>query len=469
MKARAEAKSEAMKRHADDKTAEPSRKAAKKEVEDEGEREQDASVDQRPPIKDPVSYNATDLTLNVVPTASGRVLMALTEGGMQYLVAGARGNVGMTAGRYMFEVKIIEALNPAEASAGTGRGRAPAPRQLLRMGFSAAGSSNILGESDDHVCFDSEGNFCVGKKKIPGASQRFTRDQVIGVLLNLDPQSNNAYTLSLFREGERIAEPQKLPDSLHNQALFPHVSFRNVTVQVSFGPQPAKALPFKCRMLGSAAKDDVVVVKKSEPKGGKYEVVLPVAFPDEGTFDWLDTFLAKHPDYVELSDRKILEWAVASGMWKPKASGWKNSNDKPEFNFGLPSMDDYSVQRVLKAVAPVIPRNYIVMEVKGNLIESERAEVLQRFSSPHFKKVAHVVMGEPDAEFKKMQLDKLLKEKQEKADVSWKSKKAEDKRKQEMEKRQKQLAEMKKKADEARKKAAEDAKKRRNPHERKQK
>ena len=33
---------------------------------------------------------------------------------------------------------------------------------------------------------------------------------------------------------------------------------------------------------------------------GKYEVIFPVAVPDEGTFDWLDEFLEKNPEYVEL-------------------------------------------------------------------------------------------------------------------------------------------------------------------------
>merc|ERR1740121_3056226 len=211
-------------------------------------------------------------------------------------------------------------------------------------------------------------------------------------------------------------------------------------------------------MLQGAAQEDVKVEAAAKPKDGKFDVMLPVAFPDEGTFDWLDSFLAKNPQYVELSDRMILEWASASGLWKPKASGWKTSNDKPEFNFGLPGMDDASVRRVLNSMVSVVPRNYVIMEVKANLIEAERKEVLKRFNAPYFRKRAHVVMGEPSDEFKKVNLDKLLQEKQEKADVTWKAKKAEDQRKKQIEERQQQLAEMRRKADEARKKAAEDAK-----------
>merc|ERR550534_2256685 len=373
---------------------------------------------------------------------------------MQYLVAGARGNVGATAGRYLFEVKIVEALNPAESSAGGARGRAPAPRQLVRIGFSLGGSQLILGESDDHVCFDSEGNFCAGKKKSPSA-QRFTRDQIISVVLNLDAKSPNANTLSLFRDGERISEPQKIPEQLLGKPLFPHVAFRNVTVQVLMNGAPTKPLPFKCRTLADAAKADVVVAPDPAPKDGKHDVMVPVACPDEGTFDWLDTFLAKHPEYVELSDRKILEWAALSGLWKPKAMGLKSSNDRPEFNFGLPGMDDFSVRRVLASVAPIVPRNYVVMEVRANLVEAERKALLRRFAAPHFKRTAHVVMGEPGEEFKTMQLEKLLREKQEKSDNAWRAKKADEKRKKDIEKQQKELAEMRKRAEEARKKAEE--------------
>merc|ERR1712085_214185 len=201
-----------------------------------------------------------------------------------------------------------------------------------------------------------------------------------------------------------------------------------------------KALPFKCRMIQGAAKDDAEVVSVKASKEGRYDVLVPVAFPDEGTFDWLDAFLAKNPDYVELSDRKILEWAVASGLWKPKTTGWKTSNDKPEFNFGLQGMDDFSIQRVLRAVAPVVPRNYVVMEVKSNLIAEERKEVVRRFSAKMFKTTAHVVMGEPNEEFKNMQLEKLLQEKQ-------------------LELRQKQLAEVKKKAEEERKRKTDEIRK----------
>merc|ERR1712039_691556 len=232
---------------------------------------------------------------------------------------------------------------------------------------------------------------------------------------------------------------------------------------MGLGPTPLKPLPFKCRPVSTAAQSDVSMRTEKLTKDGKCEVLVPVAFPDEGTFDWLDGFLEKNPHYVEISDRKILEWAKASGVVKPVAgsSTFKPSHDKPEFNFGLPGMDDQSIRKVLYNLLPHIPRNYVIMEVKANLIKEARAELLDRFSAPHFKTVATVVMGNPSDEYKEKKLSKVLEEKQAKANTEWKAKKAEEERKKQVALRQKQLADMRKKAEEQRKKVLEEAKKKR--------
>merc|ERR1712187_125664 len=137
-------------------------------------------------------------------------------------------------------------------------------------------------------------------------------------------------------------------------------------------------------------------------------------------------------------------------MGKNKSVGNKSSNDKPEFNFGLPGMDDLSIRRVLFNTIPHIPRNYVIMEVKANLCKSELKEILDCFPKSRFNRVAHVVMGEPQEDYKVQRLGKMLEEKQAKADAEWKVKKDQEKRKKQAKKRQKQLLEMRKKAEEAR-------------------
>merc|ERR1712039_234230 len=206
-----------------------------------------------------------------------------------------------------------------------------------------------------------------------------------------------------------------------------------------------------------AAKADVQETKAAAPKNGKYDVVFPVGFPDEGTFTWLDMFLEKNPQYVELSDRAIQLWIAKSGMWKPQE---RESNDKPKYNFGLGLVDDGSIRKSIFAMAQLVPRHYVVMEVKQNLIASDRAENLKRFTMPHFKKIAKVMMGEPKSDYKARVHVDVLKDKQQKSDAEWRKKKAEKERKKAAaEAKRKELLEKKKAAEEAKKKEAEDKKK----------
>mmetsp|Transcript_43567 Transcript_43567/g.76293 ORF Transcript_43567/g.76293 Transcript_43567/m.76293 type:complete len:1011 (-) Transcript_43567:63-3095(-) len=424
------------------------------------ELEEDAPEDSRPKLKDPPTFLTSDTTINAMPSVHGHVLLALSDGGLQYLFAGARANVGVKAGRYMFEVKIVEHLSPGEAPGQRGA-RMPQPRQLLRVGVSTAGSTLFLGETEDSVCFDSEGNFTHNRKSVV-ASNKYTRDQVIGVLLNLDESSPNAHTISLFKDGERISTPHAIPDALKGKALFPAVTFRNVSVHLNFGPVSLAKMPFRCRMLQDAAENDITVLSQKEPRDGKHELIFPVFLPDQGTFDWADFFLEKHSECVELSDRKVLEWAEKSNIWRPEGYTWRNSNDKPGMGFGIPPLDDFSARRVLNTIVPAQKRSFLVMEVKANLVKEERKEALKRYSAPHFKKVALVVMGEPTKDFKERIYAILLKAKQEQSDIDFKARKVVERRNRELKKaereKRKQMKELKKKEEAAKKAAAEQAK-----------
>eukprot|EP00927_Polykrikos_kofoidii_P012524 TRINITY_DN153_c0_g2_i1.p1 TRINITY_DN153_c0_g2~~TRINITY_DN153_c0_g2_i1.p1 ORF type:complete len:938 (+),score=215.02 TRINITY_DN153_c0_g2_i1:58-2814(+) len=427
------------------------------------EKELDATADKRPKNSGPIVFHPSESTLNVVPVSKGRILMAHSDGGMQYLIAGTRASLGMKCGRYFYEVKVLESLYPAEGAQRGPRSKTPLPRQLVRVGFSTERSELVLGNGDaGSFCFDTEGFFSMSGHKRMQGPKRFGRDQVIGVLLNLDPKSPNVNTVSIFRNGERASEPQALPEDMRGKTLFPHFSYRNVTLQVNFGPEPMITLPFKCRMLQDAAVEDIDVIKQSVAKDGKYEAVFPVGFPDQGTFDWVDGFLKENPQYVELSDRKIIEWAEKSGLWRSKGGSWtatKPSRDKPDLNFGVPLMDDGSVRRVINSIVSAVPRNYVVMEVKQNLVRSDRVENLKRFPKAIFQRSARIVMGEPSSKFKNLVKTKFLKEKQEKANVEWRLKKLEKERHRLIEKRKQEVADKQRQVAEEAKRMAEEAKK----------
>mmetsp|Transcript_66878 Transcript_66878/g.145853 ORF Transcript_66878/g.145853 Transcript_66878/m.145853 type:complete len:495 (-) Transcript_66878:131-1615(-) len=440
--------------------AEDEEMAEKKEEETapEEERETDAPADTRPKIKEPVVFHLQESTLNVMPSTFGNVLTTLSDGGLQYLLAGARSSVGLKSGRYMFEAKIIEFINPPEDPAV--RSRTPQPRNVLRVGVALPGSSLFLGDTEDSVCFDADGHFIHNKKKV-ATEGKFTRDDVVAVLVNLEETGENSFTISLFKNGVRACAPQPLPESMRGQALHPAVTFKNLALHVNFGPVASEPLPFKCRMVQDAAAKDVVTTAITPPKDGKYEVLFPVSMPDEGSFDWLDLFLEKNPTYTELSDRAILRWAEKSGLYRPKGFGQnsRSSNDKPEFGFGLPLVDDLSISKVLRAVTPIHLRNYVVMEVQSNLIKEHRKELLPRWSAPHFKKVAIVMVGDPTPAFKKRSQELILQAKQEASDAEHKAKMAAEKQKKMMEKRAKELEKVKKRAEKQKKKAEEERKK----------
>merc|ERR1712060_226979 len=190
------------------------------------------------------------------------------------------------------------------------------------------------------------------------------------------------------------------------------------------------------------------------PKDGKYEVIWPVSLPDEGTFDWLDLFLEKNPQYTELSDRMIIDWVEKSGFWRNRNHAMKTSNDKPEMTFGIRDLDDgVGVRRILHAVASVQQRNFVIMEVKGNLIKEERQEMLSIFSGSRFKKSATIVAGEPNLEFKRKIQEVVLKQKQDAADKEFEVKKAEAARQKLFEQKRKELERAKKESRKAAKKA----------------
>ncbi|CAE7458753.1 Hnrnpu [Symbiodinium pilosum] len=338
------------------------------------------------------------------------MLTALAEGGLQYLMAGARCNIGLKTGRYMFEVKILEKSTFHEDP--TARSRMMGARSVLRIGLSTAKSSLILGETEDSVCFDSEGFFRDRRKASPVCSSKFTTGDVVTLVANLDPNSKFGNTLSVFKDGQRVAPPQQIPEHLQGKVLYPGVSFRNMALHYNFGAS-LMPLPFKCRFLKDASQKDVSIKAAVKPTDGQYEVIFPIAVPDEGGFDWLDHFLESHPGYTELSDRAMLSWCEQSGLSRPKgyAATSRASNDKPEMGFGVSALDDGSMRRTLQALVSIQPRHFIVMEVKAGLLKEDRSDLALRWGG--YQRIATVVVGEPPVAFKEYSQERIFKAKQE--------------------------------------------------------
>eukprot|EP00930_Biecheleria_cincta_P017732 TRINITY_DN139_c0_g1_i3.p1 TRINITY_DN139_c0_g1~~TRINITY_DN139_c0_g1_i3.p1 ORF type:complete len:909 (-),score=260.43 TRINITY_DN139_c0_g1_i3:165-2819(-) len=430
------AKTEEAEAEAPKDESEPAKDEPAKEPEPPFE-EQDAPAAKGVKVKDAAKFYTEDTTMNVMVSGLN-TLMPLTDGGLQYLLAGCRSSIGLKSGRYMFEVKVLECMQPVEDPAS--KARVPQPRTQVKVGVATAEASLFLGDSVESVCFDSEGVLTYDKKSKGVVGEKFSTGDVVTVVLNLDSESPNANTISLFKNGKRASKPQALPEALHGKPLFPAITFKNATLFHNFGPDPMVALPFKCNMVNEVLKKDVLVKDPpAEPKDGKYDVLFPVVMPDEGGFDWLDQFLRENPQYTEISSRALLNWCEKSGINRPK--GYtplaRSSNDAPDMGMGIAALDDLSVRRVLDSVAPIQKRHYVVMEVRGNLLKEERATSLERWKD--FRRVATVLIGEPPKDFQVASREKILKQKQETSNMNFKTKQHAAKQKWLLQKKQKQL------------------------------
>jgi len=154
--AKAASEPAAKKAKTEEKTEEEKVEEKVEEKKEEPPKEEvDAPNDARPAFKGSIGFETVDTTLNVMQASGGKVLMSYGDGGVQYLLAGARANVGMKGGRYMYEVRVVEQVSPPQ-----GNGKAPWPHSVVRIGFSVKGSPLLLGDDvAAGIYFDTEGQF----------------------------------------------------------------------------------------------------------------------------------------------------------------------------------------------------------------------------------------------------------------------------------------------------------------------
>eukprot|EP00927_Polykrikos_kofoidii_P027805 TRINITY_DN2434_c0_g2_i1.p1 TRINITY_DN2434_c0_g2~~TRINITY_DN2434_c0_g2_i1.p1 ORF type:complete len:904 (-),score=172.59 TRINITY_DN2434_c0_g2_i1:162-2825(-) len=326
---------------------------------------------------------------NAMAVAGGRLLLPLSDRGLQRLLAGARANVGVKSGRYMFEAFIVEESRTSDPNATEQTAATP----LLRVGFATdeAGPSGLDTESDA-ISFDSDGFFSDGRARWQ-SPHTFSKDHVVAVLLNLDPESAQANTVRLFIEGKPAGDPRSLPDCFRGRALFPTISFRYASVRAHFGPTPLRQMPFKCTMLQNAAAEHCEVVPEaSQLEDGRNEVVFVVALPGEGMNDWCDNYLDKNRHFSELSRRATQNWLARSATPRRPASAGAAA--------AAAAAEDKDVRSALSDIAQMLPRNFVVADVRRNLTAESRKMALQDFSQAEFRRTAVVLLGEPSEEHK---------------------------------------------------------------------
>ncbi|CAE8623473.1 unnamed protein product, partial [Polarella glacialis] len=178
------------------------------------------------------------------------VLSSLSQGAFRHLVSAVRADTGVKAGRYLFELKVLE--------------KVPGARHKLCIGLSTSRSSLFLGDgSPDGLGFGSDGTYYSAEPgqlrplELSAACKPMLPHQVVGLLLNMDKDSPNSYTVSVFLDGVRAGPPQPIPVHLRGKALYPTVTFQNMTLTMNFGHggRQLKPLPFRCRLFAQMLSD----------------------------------------------------------------------------------------------------------------------------------------------------------------------------------------------------------------------
>lgn len=151
---------------------------------------------------------------------------SLSDTGLALVWAGARANYGILSnGHYFYEVQLL-AYNT--------KINYPNERNLheIRCGWSTSKSSLQLGESLLSFGIDSSGKKC-NNSEFADYGSKLHVDDVIGVHLNLnDDKSTIQFTVNGKDQGVAF-EFEK--SSLNDEALFPHISTKNVEYNVNFG------------------------------------------------------------------------------------------------------------------------------------------------------------------------------------------------------------------------------------------
>lgn len=151
---------------------------------------------------------------------------SLYDTGLALVWAGARANYGAIAnGKYFYEVQLVFFNNKISY---------PNEKNLheIRCGWSTSNSPLQLGESENSFALDSSGKKC-SNSEFTDYTTRLSQNDVVGVHLELsDEKCSIAFTVNGKDSGVAF-EFEK--SSLDGQALFPHISTKNVEYKVNFG------------------------------------------------------------------------------------------------------------------------------------------------------------------------------------------------------------------------------------------
>ena len=211
----------------------------------------------------------------------------------------------------------------------------------------------------------------------------FTVGDVITCCLDLDAKPNVIFYLL---NGEYMGVAFKIDQELGNNALYPHITVKNVKFQVNFGGQWPK-FPIKpgFSMLQNLPKGELLQASTGPKNRKDAEVVMMVGLPACGKTFWAEKYCKDHPDkkYYMLGTNSIIDKMRIIGLTRKR-----NYHGR----WDALIKDATGCLNIWLKIAENRVHNYILDQT--NVYFTARRRKMKTFSA--YKRIACVIVNEPN-------------------------------------------------------------------------
>uniref|UniRef100_A0A669EED6 Si:ch211-107m4.1 n=1 Tax=Oreochromis niloticus TaxID=8128 RepID=A0A669EED6_ORENI len=227
------------------------------------------------------------------------------------LWSGCRLTHGVQQGRVGFEVRLERKLLTAQPDDHEVR-----EPYGLRVGWSVADSSLLLGEDELSFCYDGRGKK-VSDRKEENFGEPFSEGDIIGCYASFS--SDGAVELSFHKNGRFVGVAFSTDTSvLRGRALFPHVLCKSCSFKLLLDPaaQPWYPGPPGFTPLATLPPGQRVCSTSGPTSRAQCEVVLMVGLPASGKSVWARNYMKQHPEKQHrlLGTEELLAYMISGGQ-----------------------------------------------------------------------------------------------------------------------------------------------------------
>ncbi|XP_063351787.1 heterogeneous nuclear ribonucleoprotein U-like protein 2 [Pelmatolapia mariae] len=227
------------------------------------------------------------------------------------LWSGCRVTHGVQQGRVGFEVRLERKLLTAQPDDHEVR-----EPYGLRVGWSVADSSLLLGEDELSFCYDGRGKK-VSDRKEENFGEPFSEGDIIGCYASFS--SDGAVELSFHKNGRFVGVAFSTDASvLRGRALFPHVLCKSCSFKLLLDPagQPWYPGPPGFTPLATLPPGQRVCSTSAPTSRAQCEVVLMVGLPASGKSVWARNYMKQHPEKQHrlLGTEELLVCMISGGQ-----------------------------------------------------------------------------------------------------------------------------------------------------------